>query len=516
MQLKQTSRFLGPWLCLIAAWIGPPKNAFVGKLCAQDSSFQSSQNALSPLDASPLSVARPLPPNGQAGGGSLADFTELIGLVQTMVKSNWDVDGGEDNIQPYPNGVWIDPSGKLNRQVRKGLDVPTKRPITQEAISVIELPQFGSLQTKEALRWVSLVELEEKLKTRLASNEMASPAMELLGGLTRIDFVARDPVTQEWCLGGPAGDLVMDRKGNLIGRTTGLPPVLLEDLMSVAPLVLNGRGPLGCSIDPVPERLKAVAEMAVSPLATRSLAQHASKWCERLTETLGDQQATVFGLPEDSPTGIALLIADEHMKRIGLGLEKGPAKLLSYWEEGEKRGGIKASGLIRWWFALRDDIRIGVDESSSVFAFESPTVRVMSQRQFMDQTGARHEANDQDLAADAFASGFTENFAELQSMYPMYGRLRHIFDLCVAMRLIREETQLGHGVELSLLRDRSVQPHSKEPLKWIPSTAAWRKTSNGRVSAIVSGGVTIDVRNAPIAKLPGRTSTTSIEPFVFE
>jgi len=463
-----------------------------------------------------LDASRPARPVGQAGGGSLADFTELIGLVQTMVKSNWDVEGGEDNIQPYPNGVWIDPNGKLNRQKLQGLQVPaTGKNIKQDA-KVIELPQLGKIQSSEGLRWVSLVDLERKLKDRQSAREMASPAMELLGGLTRIDFLARDPETNEWYLGGPAGDLVMDRRGNLVGRSTGLPPVLLEDLLSVAPLILNGRGPLGCSIDPVPERLKAVSEMAVSPLAKRSLTQHAAKFCERLTETLGDQRATIFGLPDDSPTGIALLIADEHMKRIGLGLEKGPPSLLSYWEEAEKRGAIRASGLIRWWFALRDDIKIGVDDSLSVFAIESPTVRVMSQRQFMDHTGARHAADDQDLAADAFALGFTENYAQLQTMYPMYGRLRHIFDLCVVMRLIREEVTAGRGIELSLLKDRAIQPHSAEPLKWIPSTAAWRKTSNGRVSAIVSGGVTIDVRNAVLEKQSGRNRPSSIAPFEFE
>ncbi len=511
MILKQDTPFLFGWLCLLAASVSILCGGPANNIPAQDSSFQSPQSVSSPLD-----VARQARPIGQAGGGSLADFTELIGLVQTMVKSNWDVDGGEDNITGYPNGVWIDPNGKLNRQNRKGLVVPSNIKNAKKAAKVIELPQLGKIQVNEDLRWVSLSDLGGKLKERLSAKEMASPAMELLGGLTRIDFLARDPVTNEWYLGGPAGDLVMDRKGNLVGRSTGLPPVLLEDLLSVAPLVLNGRGPLGCSIDPVPERLKAVAEMAVSPLAKRSLTQHAAKWCDRLAETLGDQQATIFGLPEDSPTGIALLIADEHMKRIGLGLENGPASLLSYWEEAEKRGAIRSSGLIRWWFALRDDIQIGVDDASSVFAIESPTVRVMSQRQFMDHSGARHEANDQDQAADAFASGFTENYAELQTLYPMYGRLRHIFDLCVVMRLIRDESIAGRGVELALFKDRSIQPHSNEPLKWIPSTAAWRKTSNGRVSAIVSGGVTIDVRNASIGKQSGRSRPTSIAPFSFE
>ena len=488
----------------------PPNSSFGQSLSSAGSD---SSNSSVVGTSAPWQNERPVRNAGQPGGGSLADFTELMNLIQTVVKGSWVIDGGEDQIQPYVNGVWIDPNGKLLREKRSTQVAPKA---SSEAATLYAIPQLGTLQTNEELRWVSLNDLEKRLEEKRSKSQMSSAAMELLGGLTRIDFVARDPNTHEWFLGGPAGDLVLDRKGNLVGRGTGLPPVLLEDLLSVAPMVLNGRGTLGCSIDPVPERLKAVGEMVVSPIAKKSLTQHAAKWCDRLSETLGDQQATIFGLPDDSPTGIALLIADEHMKRVGLGLENGPGTLRSYWEEAEKRGTIQASGLIRWWFALRDDIRIGVNDSESVFSMDSSTVRVMSQRQWMDQTGARHEANDQDHAADAFAMGFTENFADLQKMYPAYGRLRHIFDLCVAMRLIRDEALAGRIVKLSLLRDKSIQPHAAEPLKWIPSIAAWRKTSSGRVAAIVSGGVAIDVNNAAIEKQSNQNKPISINPFSFE
>ncbi|MDZ4847804.1 MAG: DUF1598 domain-containing protein [Pirellulaceae bacterium] len=464
-----------------------------------------------PID---LNAARPMS-QGQGGGGGMADFDSLIQIINTMVPSgDWDL--GENTIERYPNGVWIDPNGKLHRQKTSvSLRVPSAAN-TVKPDKFFEVPQLGALQTSETIRWVSLVDLENTLNEKRAQNVMASPSMELLGGLTRIDYVARNPETGDWYLGGPAGDLVLDRKGNLVGRSTGLPPVLLEDLLSIAPAVLNGRGPMGVSIDPVPERLKAASDFVASPIAKKSLTQNHAKFCDRLTETLGDQQATVFGLPKDSPTGVALLVADEHMKRIGLGLENGPAKLRSYWEEADKRGAIQSSGLIRWWFALRDDIQIGVNDSETVYSIESPTVRVMSQKQWMDHTGARREADSQDPAADAFATGFTEQFNDLQAMYPAYGRLRHIFDLSVALRLIREEVQAGRGEPLSMLMDRSIQPHASEPIQWIPSVAAWHKTSNGRVAAIVSGGVAIDVKKASIDRQTGRKQPTNIKAFAFE
>ncbi len=40
---------------------------------------------------------------------------------------------------------------------------------------------------------------------RIQNNSVASISMELLAGLVRIDYVAFDPETQEWLIGGPAG-----------------------------------------------------------------------------------------------------------------------------------------------------------------------------------------------------------------------------------------------------------------------------------------------------------------------
>ncbi len=443
-------------------------------------------------------------PAGSQGGGSMADFAQLTQLIHTIVPGNWDVDGGEDTIQNSVNGVWISLDGKLIRRSTSKTSSP-KLDLSAKAAGIVELPVLGDLQSKESLRWISLNEVESNVRDAMAAKKKASPTAVVLGGLTRIDHLAYDEKTASWYLGGPAGDLVFDKQGNMIGRSTGLPPVLLEDLLSLAPMVLNGKGPIGCSIDPVPERLKAVSEMVVSPIAKRSLTQQASKWSTKLAETLGDQKATVFGLPDDSPTAAALLIADEHMKRIGIGLDNGPGSLKSYWEESEARGSIPTSALIRWWFALRDDIVIGTDSDGSVFSLASPTVRVMSQGQWMDATGQRFDVKERDLSADAFANSFTDQFEALQQMYPaIYGRLRHIFDLCVVLKLMREEGIAKHLAKPEVLTNASIQPHMQVPIQWIPSVAAWRKTTGGRVAAIVSGGVNIEVQKT---KLPKQTKS---------
>ncbi len=203
--------------------------------------------------------------NGRAGGGAMADYSMLLQLIQTTVDANWEADGGEDSMIPFPQGVWIDADGKLHQEARtnKGKIKPNvanaKPPITA-------VPALGELQPSEACRWVSLTELDKLISERKQAGFKATPAMELLGGITRIDHVARDAKTGEWFIGGPAGDLALDRDGNLVSRTTKLPPVLLEDLLAVAPRVLNSTGPLGCSIDPLQEKMLQFKNLFRRPL----------------------------------------------------------------------------------------------------------------------------------------------------------------------------------------------------------------------------------------------------------
>ncbi len=51
--------------------------------------------------------------NGFGGGGSLANFTELINLIQTTVDSNWEADGGEDTIREFASNLSLIVSAPL-------------------------------------------------------------------------------------------------------------------------------------------------------------------------------------------------------------------------------------------------------------------------------------------------------------------------------------------------------------------------------------------------------------------
>jgi hypothetical protein len=443
-------------------------------------------------------------PQGRPGAQSIADFTELMALIRSTIDGQWD--SGEDKLEPFISGVWIDPTGKLHREAvtsdskksdstRVNTSSSDKKPRDESDSTEVPMLHDVGLDRDDALRWISIHQIEELLTK---SHAGPSVRLKLLGGISRIDYVARDPKTKEWFLGGPAGAIVLDDRGDLVSRANGLPPVLLEDLLCVAPLILRAKIPMGCSIDPVPEALQKLSREIKQASFREQLRSKPEKATEFLTETLGDQKATFFGLANDSPTAMALLVADEHMKRLGMGMVQarpGPrnSRLVNYWEACKESKSIPAESMVRWWFALPAKVSIGVDDSGDVFMIKSPTVRVLSQKQFLDEHGDRQDTVEKDAAADAFAESFSKNFGSLQKQFATYGRLRHVFDLAVAMQIIAEETPSRDERPLAIASDDEFRPRVRFPIQWVPSIAGWRKTGTGRVAAVVSGGVMIDI-----------------------
>jgi hypothetical protein len=511
------------WLLWICFGLSPSIAQVAPQPANQNLSAPYTNNSINENSNAPGSPGRP-------GAQALADFTELIALIRSTVDGQWD--SGEDKIETFIGGVWVDPAGKLHREKSSTPTGPTATRVTPRAntqakpkAAINELQPTDSdftavpmldamgINREEALRWISIREVDDLLHRDSLDrvDRKSSAGLELLGGLSRIDYVARDPKTHEWFIGGPAGALALDTNGNLVSRSTGLPPVLLEDLLCVAPLILHGKGPLGCSIDPVPESLQKLSEQVKATAFIKQLRSKPEKATQFLSDTLGDQQATFFGLSNDSPTAMALLVADEHMKRVGMGMidvTRGPlsSRVLNYWQACEKSGTIPGHSMVRWWFALPATVSVGVDESGDVFSIQSSTVRVLSQKQFLDDRGARHDAAEKDLAADAFADSFTQAFPDLQKQFSAYGRLRHIFDLAVALQIVTEETPDRNNRPLSIASSDEYRPRVAFPIQWVPSIAAWRKTDSGRIAAVVSGGVMIDISKTALH----RTTNASI------
>lgn len=433
------------------------------------------------------------------GGGSIADYTELIGLIENVIDAEWAVNGGTSSMVPYRQGVRIDPQGLIERfdpsvSSLTSLKFPRNQEKTENQTS-ISLTELGEWQQASSLRWISLHQLDKQISERIRDPKglRANISMELLGGLYRIDYVAFDKDSQEWFLGGPAGNLGTNASRELLNSESGLPPVLLEDLLGIAPHVLRNNGEFGCSIDPDPRRLTEAYEMARSTSAMRLMQRQPERWAEQWRQKLGRQHAKVIGLKQDSPTGYALLIADAHMKRLGLGLEACPTQMKSYWQEKDALESINHStdaGLVRWWFSLTDH-KIPMDPDRKIYHLASSNVQVLSEAQMMNLMGDRVAASSPDLAADNFAKKFTRNFDRLQRDYPVYGRLRHIFDLAIALEIVRHEIKNGNGKPFLSIDNPDVQPRLSVPPRELDSVAATHRTPSGAMSVMISGGVAI-------------------------
>ena len=235
-------------------------------------------------------------------------------------------------------------------------------------------------------------------------------------------------------------------------------------------------------------------KLAGQPGSIRKLRRDPEGWAEEWKETLGRQHANIIGLPADSPTGYALLIADAHMKRLALGLEPSVDGVKNYWLETELRGRKSSGSMVRWWFSCLQS-RIPYDPEKKIYHLESPNVQVLSETQMMDVKGERKVSERQDGAADAFARNFTARFDALQKAHPIYGRLRHIFDLAIALELIRNEIDNGSGDKFEVFGNPAYAPRLPIAPKEIDSIVATRKMGDGSISAIVSGGVSIDTRS---------------------
>ncbi|AMV30478.1 hypothetical protein VN12_00080 [Pirellula sp. SH-Sr6A] len=421
------------------------------------------------------------------GGASLANYDDLIRLIESTIDGDWLINGGTSTIVPYRNGVRISTEGLIERIGPVEHDAAIAK---AKRIGRMRWDALGDWQKPSDLRWVSLHEVDRLVDSLRKKGRLGKLELELLGGIVRIDYLAWDSDSNEWLIGGPAGSLVPNVDGELVHEQLRLPPVLLEDLITIAPHVLSGGGEFGCSIDPDTKRLQQAYEYAMQPGAQRSLQRTPDRWIENWRKLLGEQNTTIVGLPADSPTAFALLKADVEMKMMGLGLEPLPPTLRSYWHETEFLQSRSPNGLVRWWYTLHTN-KIPYDSQQAVYKISVQNVKVLSESQFINEQGDRVVSNLPDIAADAFATHFTKKHEEIQRHSVVQARLRHILDLAVVMELIRNEMMKERGAPFLCLHDLAIQPHMpRTPLR-IQSIASTHQAKDGTRYAVVSGGVAI-------------------------
>ena len=461
----------------------------VATAAAQQPTRTGGGNATSGGTGGASPVAPPL------GGGASADFTTLMDLIQTVVPADWDVDA---SMTPFAGGVWVDPAGMLHREPSEATTIAL--PAVDLDARLVEV--LGKVQEATELRWFPLTQFANAL-LRAGDDAKVDRAVEaLVGGISRIDYLHYDAARRQWYIGGPAGDFAVPARDTMVGRQTGLPPLMAEDLLTVVPHVLQSRGVFGCSIDPSDEGLAAASTVLRQIDVAEQLRRSPDTFANRLAAAVGPQRLRLINLPDGSSTGLALLIADEHMKRVGLELVDPPAaEVGSYWDAVAAKPSAAPQSLVRWWFALAESpaTRLsGGEDESITYRLDRSSVRTIAEAEWMQENGQRVPAGGRDAAADEFAASFTEAFPELQQRYPIYGRLRHIFDLAIVGELIRRDCESGRAEMPAGLANHESAAADGVAATTIDSIVAVKRLGQRSIAAVVSGGVLVDAESLEV------------------
>ncbi len=423
-------------------------------------------------------LATPL--TGVAPGGSvIADFDTLMMLIQqTIDPDSWLLAGGQSTITPYPAGVFVDPKGHMRRLKESGkLSFDLQKPTT-------ELPRHPWRQTSK-LRTISLKEIDASLaKSR---SRGLQPTLDLLklAGLSRITYVKVLAAEEDVLLAGPAGESEFG--------------FLLEDLATTAALINSQTAPLGCSIEPTNEGLLAAQQLLSERGTLVRLARNPKLVIEQMHGTIGSHAVSVFGLSPQCSTAIALVDADEHMKRVGFGSALTSPRIKSYFDFLDEQAVVPKQSMIRWWFAYSDS-PVEATATGSLFQLPENCVNVLSEQQWVSQQGGRAPTGNHDEAADKFAVAFSEHLPRLRQSHPSYARLCGVFETGLALQLVLESTGQGDlrawfpnlcGLGKAL----ATAEHVDAP-KTVEGLTTWHRLKSGTIVAVASGGVTMDLKQA--------------------
>jgi hypothetical protein len=440
------------------------------------------------------------------GASANADFESLIDLIQsTVATETWaENGGGEAEMRPFPTGVLVDAAGTLRlREINATRELAASRGTVPRELAAGKLHETAeaaetAIRMESGLRFVSLPRLEREIARRLAAREPLEPAMLALAGLQRVRYVFVYPETGDLVFAGPAGDWRIEG-GRILSRRTRQPVVRLDDF-----LVLFRRGEeaarshFGCSINPRQKALAKTQAFLASSGQKPLEPGRRKKWLGELRDTVGTQDIEIFGIDPASRLASVLVEADYHMKLIGMGLAEGVDGVDSYLDSiasFAKRAGASpppAMSVLRWWFALNYE---SIESSADGDAFElvGQGVRVLSENELLAAQGRRVHTGQSDPLNRQFAADFTANFSELAEEYPVYGELRNIFDLAMAVAIIQEEgltERVNWSPTLFASREKLQLPEAAVP-RQVETVINHRLVNQTQIIAGVSGGVMV-------------------------
>lgn len=443
-------------------------------------------------------------------GGSLADFTQLIDLIQS-VTDGWEETGeGSGTIEQFDTGVRVDPHGMLYKLTREELSGRL------EALGVrartADLNE--DMARPSSLRLVSLTRLERAAADRLAEGKPIVSTMEHLAGLTQVRFIFVYPEQGEIVIGGPAEGWRYSEQGIPVGASSGRPTLQLDDFVTVARnFSPSGDNFFNCLIVPRQEGLKKVHDFVAQSNARGPLrAAAVESWVRRLQHLLGLQDIVINGIPRESRVARVIAEADYRMKLIGVDkLDAGP-DIPSFFDllPLNLQQNPPPLSALRWWLTMKYEAVLHSPDHN-VFEIQGASVLCQSENEFITSQGERVHTGQAEATNRLFAENFTRHYEELARQDLVFADLQNIFDLSLVAALIQHE-RLAERVQW----DRGVfavggayRPAVFDPPQTVMSVVNHRVYHGKDVVVQVAGGVRADLMSVvtdnhvlrPVARL---------------
>ncbi|MFM8734034.1 MAG: DUF1598 domain-containing protein [Pirellulales bacterium] len=345
----------------------------------------------------------------------------------------------------------------------------------------------GSLaDAANGIRKVSLKAVATAVRAAAAGATPLPAEILFLGGLQRIEHVFVDPDRHDIVLSGPADALKVDAMGNVVGATTGRPPLHLEDLI-VALRAINAarNGGMTCSIDPTPE---GIAKLQQLLRKQGTMGRDPQATFTAMEQAMGPQQVTVTGVPGDSRFARVLVAADYRMKRIGMGLDPSELDALPSYLALVPAGG-RATTLPRFWLEADYD-PIARDPDELAWRIGGRRMKCLTESDVAGKEGVARGAAPADATAVKWCAAMTANYEALAAKQPIFAELANCVDLAVVAALIRgRQLDARAGCDLAALVDPAAAPLPRYDVPAsVPTVATGvKKGTNWVLSA--SGGV---------------------------
>jgi len=157
--------------------------------------------------------------------------------------------GGGRSRRQAVGGIYIDTDGILRNPSVDQFDE-----LRQMLIRGLQ-PQGDDLTQPTELRKVSLRMLEEAIVEQMQTGKPRPDAIKYLAGLQTIRYVLVYPDQKDIVLVGYGEGWTVDKQGFVVGRTTGRPVLLLDDLIVALRTARRAENGITCSIDPTQEGL---------------------------------------------------------------------------------------------------------------------------------------------------------------------------------------------------------------------------------------------------------------------